>query len=156
MDEEFIVEFILGLLFIIVPMYVKKQGDYKNFTVQYLKDIHPERLKSAYGRYINEKYREIRDNEYKEYIHKWKFYWKVSLGGYAASYSIIMLITKNVLCAVFGAMCVILVLDRIIGFNEYKERGKIEAEIERKIIIESRKYENGENPEKVVEYEDET
>ena len=100
MDEEFIVEFILGLLFIIVPMYVKKQGDYKNFTVQYLKDIHPERLKSAYGRYINEKYREIRD-------------------------------------------------------NEYKERGKIEAEIERKIIIESRKYENGENPEKVVEYEDE-
>ena len=36
-----------------------------------------------------------------------------------------------------------------------KERGKIEAEIERKIIIESRKYENGENPEKVVEYEDE-
>ena len=32
-------------------------------------------------------------------------------------------------------------MDRIIGFNAYKERGEIEAEIERKIIIESRKYE---------------
>ena len=27
------------------------------------------------------------------------------------------------------------------GFNAHKERGEIEAEIERKIIIESRKYE---------------
>lgn len=40
-----------------------------------------------------------------------------------------------------GAVGIGLILDRIIGFNAYKERGEIEAEIERKIIIESRKYE---------------
>lgn len=32
-------------------------------------------------------------------------------------------------------------LNKIMGFNAHKERGEIEAEIERKIIIESRKYE---------------
>ena len=40
-----------------------------------------------------------------------------------------------------GAVGIGLILDRIIGFNAHKERGEIEAEIERKIIIESRKYE---------------
>ncbi len=32
-------------------------------------------------------------------------------------------------------------MNKIMGFNAHKERGGIEAEIERKIIIESRKYE---------------
>ena len=36
-------------------------------------------------------------------------------------------------------------MNKIIGFNAYKEQGKIEAGIERGIIIESKKYEEHEH-----------
>lgn len=144
MDEEFIIECVCGflaILFIAGLSAMKSWLDFKNFKMKHLKSVHPEKYEEPYKRYLNEKYREIRDNEYVEYIKRWKFSDKMYVISTIVSYGIIMLFLRNVCIAVVGAVGIGLILDRIIGFNAYKERGKIEAEIRRKIIIESRKYE---------------
>ena len=120
---------------------MKSWLDFKSFKMRHLKPVHPEKYEEPYKRYLNGKYREIRANEYGEYIKRWKFSDKMYVISTIVGYGIIMLFLRNVWIAVVGAVGIGLILDRIIGFNAYKERGEIEAEIERKIIIESRKYE---------------
>lgn len=52
-----------------------------------------------------------------------------------------MLVVRNLLIAALGAGGIVLLLSRTTVFNQYEEQRKIEAEIRRKIIIESWKYE---------------
>lgn len=120
---------------------MKSWLDFKSFKMRHLKPVHPEKYEEPYKRYLNGKYREIRANEYGEYIKRWKFSDKMYVISTIVGYGIILLFLRNVWIAVVGAVGIGLILDRIIGFNAHKERGEIEAEIERKIIIESRKYE---------------
>ena len=144
MNEEFIIECVCGflvILFIAGLSAMKSWLDFKSFKMRHLKPVHPEKYEEPYKRYLNEKYREIRANEYGEYIKRWKFSDKMYVISTIVGYGIILLFLRNVWIAVVGAVGIGLILDRIIGFNAYKERGEIEAEIERKIIIESRKYE---------------
>ena len=133
MDEEFIIECVCGflaILFIAGLSAMKSWLDFKNFKMKHLKSVHPEKYEEPYKRYLNEKYREIRDNEYVEYIKRWKFSDKMYVISTIVSYGIIMLFLRNVCIAVVGAVGIGLILDRIIGFNAYKERGEIEAEEE--------------------------
>ena len=138
MDEEFIIECVCGflvILFIAGLSAMKSWLDFKNFKMKHLKSVHPEKYEEPYKRYLNGKYREIRSNEYGEYIKRWKFSDKMYVISTIVGYGIILLFLRNVWIAVVGAVGIGLILDRIIGFNAYKERGEIEAEIERKIII---------------------
>lgn len=108
---------------------MKSWLDFKNFKMKHLKSVHPEKYEEPYKRYLNGKYREIRANEYGEYIKRWKFSDKMYVISTIVSYGIILLFLRNVWIAVVGAVGIGLILDRIIGFNAYKERGKLKLKL---------------------------
>ncbi|WP_418751902.1 hypothetical protein [Frisingicoccus sp.] len=141
MNEEFLAEFICGFLIAMWILCLKLYADYSTFWRDKPKEIHPEKCKDSYKRYLNEKYREIRAHEYKEYMKKWKIFNVSLVVGCIISYSVIMLVVRNLLIAALGAGGIVLLLSRTTVFNQYEEQREIEAEIRRKIIIESWKYE---------------